>query len=137
MTYQAKLISGIIFITVPTIQYGGYFLLRILSKQDPNLTLTSFQQSMFRAGHAHAGVLVILALVAQIFIDYAALPSFLMWVARVGFPVAAILVSGGFFAGAIGSNVSRPTRLIRILYVGVVVLAASVLILGVGLIRSY
>jgi hypothetical protein len=28
MTREARLMSGIILITVPTIQYGGYFLLR-------------------------------------------------------------------------------------------------------------
>lgn len=137
MTEQAKLISGIIFITVPSIQYGGYFLLRILSGRESNLALTPFQQSMFRAGHAHAGVLVIMALVAQLFVDHAALSPILTWAVRIGFPLAAILVSGGFFAGAIGSNVTQPTRLMGILYVGVTILAASVLILGIGLIRSY
>lgn len=135
MTYQTKLISGIILLTVPTIQYGGYFLLQLLSGY-ANLSLTPFQKSMFRAGHAHAGVLVILALVAQIFVDYAALSPGLVWGVRIGFPLAAILVSGGFFAGAIGNNLTQPTGLIRILYVGVIVLAASVIILGIGLIRS-
>ena len=39
-------------------------MLKILSGQ-ANLPLTDFQKSMFRAGHAHAGVLVILAILAQ------------------------------------------------------------------------
>ena len=135
MTYQTKLISGIILLTVPTIQYGGYFLLQLLSGY-ANLSLTPFQKSMFRAGHAHAGVLVILALVAQIFVDYAALSPGLAWGVRIGFPLAAILVSGGVFAGAIGNNLTQPTGLIKILYGGVVVLAASVIILGIGRIRG-
>ncbi len=136
MTYQSKLMGGIIFITVPTIQYGGYFLLRVLSGYEEGLALTTFQESMFRAGHAHAGVLVILSLVAQLFVDHAALPKSLAWMVRIGFPAAAILVSGGFFASAIGSNIDQPTKLIWILYLGIVVLATSVLTLGIGLLRS-
>jgi hypothetical protein len=55
MTSLTKLFCGIILLTVPTIQYGGYFLLTILSGKS-NLPLTDFQKSMFRAGHVHAGV---------------------------------------------------------------------------------
>ncbi len=135
MTYTAKLISGIILITVPTIQYGGYFLLQVLSGLEWGV-LTTFQKVMFRAGHAHAVVLVILALIAQVFIDHAALSLGWTWVARIGFPLAAVFMSGGFFAAAIGHNVTQPTRLIGILYAGVVVLAVSVIVLGAGLIRS-
>ena len=136
MTYQTKLVSGIIFITVPTIQYGGYFLLEILSGEQAALSLTPFQEAMFRAGHGHAGVLVMMALVAQIFIDHAALSPGWRWFARIGFPTAAILMSGGFFAAAIGNNVTQPTGSIGILYVGVATLAASVITLGVGLVKS-
>jgi hypothetical protein len=128
----AKLISGILLITIPTIQFGGTFLLRLLSGKDPQFT--EFQRSMFRAGHAHAGVLVILALVAQIFVDQAALPETLGWAVRIGFGLAALLVSGGFFGGAFGKN--QPGGLIALLWIGVVVLAFSVITLGIGLIGA-
>lgn len=136
MTYQTKLTSGIIFITVPTIQYGGYFLLEIASGEQAQLSLTPFQEAMFRAGHGHAGVLVIMALVAQVFVDHAALPQALRWFVRISFPVAAILMSGGFFAAAIGNNVTQPTELVWVLYVGIIVLAASAVTLGIGLVRK-
>jgi hypothetical protein len=97
MSNATKLISGILLIIVPTIEFGGTFLLRILSGKEPQFT--EFQRSMFRAGHAHAGVLVILALVAQIFVDQARLPETLGWAVRIGFVLAALLVSGGFFGG--------------------------------------
>jgi hypothetical protein len=134
MSHITKLMCGIILLTVPGIQYGGYFLLRILSGKQNNLALTDFQKSMFRAGHAHAGVLVILSLVAEILADQATLSTPLEWIARVGFPLSAILVSGGFFAGAGGRNINTPTKLIRILYLGIVVLFISLVILGIGLI---
>jgi len=126
---------GIILLTVPTIQYGGYFLLTILSGRN-KLRLTDFQKSMFRAGHAHAGVLVILSLIAQLFIDNIQQGASIEWMLRIGFPLAAILVSGGFFASASGRDVNSPNKSIVILYLGALVLAASLIILGVTLINS-
>ncbi len=136
MTLEAKRISGIIVITIPTIMFGGYFLLELLSGQHQEMQLTEFQRSMFRAGHAHAGVLVILSLVAQIFLDHARLSEGLKMSVRVAFPLAAILISGGFFAGATGTNITQPTSFISILYVGMAVLVFAVLSLGIGLLRK-
>ena len=130
MSNATKLISGILLIIVPTIEFGGTFLLRLLSGKEPQFT--EFQRSMFRAGHAHAGVLVILALVAQIFMDQARLPETLGWAARIGFVLAALLVSGGFFGGGLGKN--QPGGLIALLWIGVVLLAGSLITLGIGLI---
>ena len=135
MTSLSKLFCGIILLTVPTIQYGGYFLLTILSGKENN-PLTDFQKSMFRAGHAHAGVLVLLALIAQILTDYAALNKPMEISVRIGFVLAAVLISGGFFASAIGKSITKPTQLIWMLYVGIFILAASLLSLGIALIKN-
>jgi len=135
MTSLTKLFCGIILLTVPTIQYGGFFLLTILSGK-ANLPLTNFQKSMFRAGHAHAGVLVILALLAQILTDYAAFSKPLELTIRMGFTLAAILIAGGFFAASAGSNITKPTPLISILYIGIFILAASLITLGIALIKN-
>jgi hypothetical protein len=128
--------SGIILLTVPTIQYGGYFLLQLLSGMHSQLELTEFQRSMFRAGHAHAGVLVLLALIAQLLLDHVTISETLVWIARIGFPLSAILISAGFFAAASGKGLTQPTMLILILYVGVAVLAVALLIAGVGLVKA-
>jgi hypothetical protein len=132
MSHATKLISGILLITIPTIEFGGTFLLGLLSGKHPEFT--EFQRSMFRAGHAHAGVLVILALIAQILMDQARLPDTLGWAVRIGFVLAALLVSGGFFGGAMGTN--QPGGLIALLWIGVGVLAFSVITLAVGLIAA-
>jgi hypothetical protein len=50
MTHQARLISGIILITVPTIQYGGYFLLTSLMSKTSGYMENSRRQNFFRAG---------------------------------------------------------------------------------------
>lgn len=136
MTSTSKILCGIILITMPTIEFGGYFLLQILSGQQSELALTTFQEAMFRAGHGHAGILVILSIIAQLLTDQAKLSNNLAWFVRLGFPTAALFVSGGFFAGAIGSGVTAPTSGIFLLYAGVTLLAIVLVVLGVGLIRN-
>lgn len=136
MSNEARRISGYSLLSVPTIIYGGYFLLTVLSGQQEHLQLTDFQKSMFRAGHAHAGVLVILALIAQLFADHASLSNRWKWFARLSFPISAITISLGFFAAAIGRQISESTGLIFILYVGIAILTFGLLTLGIGLIRQ-
>jgi len=136
MTNEARKIGGFILLSVPTIIYGGYFLLTVLSGQQEHLQLTDFQKSMFRAGHAHAGVLVILALLVQLYIDHATLSKSWKWIARLSFPISAITISLGFFAAAIGKQTTEPTGLIDILFVGIGILLFGLLTLGVGLIRK-
>lgn len=136
MTATTKRVSGIIILTIPSIVYGGYFLLSIISGQQEALQLTEFQRAMFRAGHAHAGVLVILALLMQLFIDHVSLSEGFKWFTRIAFPAAAILISFGFFAAAMGKNVTKPTDLINVLYFGVFVLILALLTTGIGLTKK-
>lgn len=136
MTREAKMMAGIILLTVPTIQYGGYFLLTSLKDPNTHYMDNALRQNFFRAGHAHAGVFVILALVCQILADNAALPPSWLWLARIGVPLAAILIPAGFFLSMPSPSATQPNRLVSLIYVGIVALAASVLTLGIGLLRS-
>src|SRR5437660_9685822 len=104
MTREARMISGIILITVPTIQYGGYFLLTSLMNKGSGYMENPLRQNFFRAGHAHAGVIVILSLVCQILADAAVLPTPMLWFVRIGVPLAAILISAGFFFSLLPPN---------------------------------
>jgi hypothetical protein len=136
MTREARLLSGIILITVPTIQYGGYFLLTSLMDKTSGYMDNPLRQNFFRAGHAHAGVIVILSLVCQILADSAVLPSPLVWFVRIGVPLSAILISAGFFFSMLPPTATQPSGAVSLIYVGAVVLALSVLTLAVGLIRT-
>ncbi|NLR58755.1 hypothetical protein HGH93_11615 [Chitinophaga polysaccharea] len=133
MTASARLMCGLILITVPTIEFGGYFLLKVVSGKMSRLSLTPFQQGMFRAGHAHAGVLLLLSLICQLLADEASLSAGLIWLVRIGVPVSTLLISGGFFAAAAGRTRTAPNQWIGILYTGVLLLAVCVLTLGIGL----
>ncbi|MCU1304752.1 MAG: hypothetical protein JWQ87_5036 [Candidatus Sulfotelmatobacter sp.] len=96
----------------------------------------ALRQNFFRAGHAQAGVIVILSLVCQILADAALLPPSLLWTARIAVPLAAILIPAGFFLSMLSPAASQPSSAVGLIYAGAVVLAVGVLLLGIGLIRS-
>ena len=115
MTRDSRLMSGIILITVPTIQYGGYFLLTSLMSKSSRYMENPLRQNFFRAGHAHAGVIVILSLVCQILTDAAVLPSLLVWCVRMGVPLLAILISAGFFLSLLPPAATEPSGSVRLI----------------------
>ncbi len=137
MKKSTRITAGLTVLTLPTIEFGGYFLFNILSGREAELGLTAFQESMFRAGHAHAGVLVVLALVALILLNAFNIKSWLYWVICTGFPAASVLISAGFFLSAIGSQLTQPNALIALIHIGAAVLAASSLALAFGLLRTH
>ncbi len=136
MSSASRLMAGLIFITVPTIQYGGYFLLTSLMDRNSGYMENALRQNFFRAGHAHAGVIVILSLLAQIFVDAAVLPESIKWMIRIGVPASAILISAGFFFSMLSAGAQTPGWAVYLIYMGALILAVSVITLGVGLLKS-
>ena len=130
-----RLLCGIILITVPSIQFGGVFLLKMLRTREAGYLDNPIRQNLFRAGHAHA-VIVILSLICQVLVDAIILPEPLAWIVRVGVPAAAILIPLGFFLSVASPHAERPGGAIQLVYWGAAVLAIAVLILGVGLVRA-
>jgi hypothetical protein len=135
MTREARLMSGIILITVPTIQYGGYFLLTSLMDKGSGYMDNPLRQNFFRAGHAHAGVIVILSLVCEMLADAAVLPTPMLWFVRIVVPLAAILISSGFFFSVLPPNTTQASGAVSLIYAGAFFLAAGVITLAIGLLR--
>ena len=133
LSTESRSIAGVILLTIVTIQFGGWFMTKIARGGVP---MTDFQKSFARAGHGHAGVLVILGLVGLLYVDQTDLDGVLLHVARLGIPVAAILMSGGFFAASAGKGRTAPNSFIWILWLGAASLAAGVLTLGIGLLTA-
>jgi hypothetical protein len=132
---RSKMICGILLILVPTIMYGGITLLGILTSGTAGiapgeLSLSESQWALWRAGHAHAGVLLILSLILQPLVDAIELSTIGEWTARLGAPAASILMSGGFFGLAFIPAFQW------LIYVGAGCLLASVLVAGIGLIKD-
>jgi hypothetical protein len=132
-TDSTRHLAGVLLITVVGIEYGGTYLLRLVRGSAP---ATPLQLRLSRAGHAHAGVLVILSLVALPYADLAKLSGFWSVLAHNGVWAAAILMPAGFFLSVIGKDVQKTNRFIWLVYIGAACLAAAVLTLGVGLLRS-
>jgi hypothetical protein len=88
-----KLFTVIVLISLPTVMYGGYALLDLLTKQ----RLNEFQIAFFRAGHAHAGVLLVMALATLAVLDRTDLGDGARWVACLLLAVGVIAQSGGMF----------------------------------------
>lgn len=115
--------------------YGGVTLLTMLIS-DPAYAANPLRQDLWRAGHAHAGVLLVLALVALRYVDEANLGRASKAVARMAIPIAAILMPAGFFLSVLSPDAERPNALIALTYVGAIVLATGVVVLGIGLLRA-
>lgn len=121
--------GGIVLLTVVAIAYGGTFLLRVVTAKVP---ANGLQTSFFRAGHAHAGVLVILGLVATLYVDLAGVEG--AWRSLTSLILlAAILMPAGFFLSVIGRDPQRPNRLIVLVWLGALSLTVGLISAGVGL----
>lgn len=131
---QATLtMAGTLFLALVTVESGGLYLVKVVTGRAGT---TPFQEKFARAGHAHAGVLLVLALVSQAFVDAAGLEGVLNWVARTGVAFAALFMSGGFFFASMGQGRETPNRWIALVYAGGALLAVSLVALGVGLIAA-
>src|SRR5271169_1081469 len=136
MTRESRMLAGILLVVIPTVMYGGLTLLMMLMTGAPGYADNPLRHDMWRAGHAHAGVYLVLSLVMLRYVDEAALSPFWKWLARTGAPIAAILIPAAFFLSVASPTATQPNGLMNLAYIGALFLAAAVLSLGVGLIRA-
>jgi hypothetical protein len=73
ISQESRRIAGILLVVFPTVLYGGYFLLTELISPGSGYMDNPLRQNLFRAGHAHAGVLLVLSLIALRYVDEAQL----------------------------------------------------------------
>ncbi|MER7133927.1 hypothetical protein [Streptosporangium saharense] len=125
--------AGVLLITVPTIAFGGLMLLSHIMRNVPGYLDNPVRQNLWRAGHAHAGVLVLFSLVALLYIDQTHLDEGLRRVARLLIVSAPILMPLGFFLSVVRPSDTKPNKLIWLTVLGGVFLAAGTLLLGIGL----
>jgi hypothetical protein len=136
MSRESRMLAGVLLVVIPTVMFGGLTLLTFLTRNVPGYNDNPLRHDMWRAGHAHAGVYLVLSLVMLRYVDEAVLSPFWRWIARVGVPIAAILIPAAFFLSVLSPGAGEPTGLISLAYVGALFMAAAVLSLGVGLIRA-
>jgi len=135
LTRETKVVAGIILLMVPTVQYGGLAILGMLTHGvagagGAEAGLNAEQLVLFRAGHAHAGVWLILSLVIQVLLDAVRLPGATKWLARVAAPVGTLALSGGFF------GLAFKTEFRFLLYFGALAMFSALVLTAVGLLRN-
>jgi len=122
--------AGVVLLLVVTVAYGGTFVLRVTTGAH---RANGLQTSFFRAGHAHAGVLIVLGLVVLVLVSSPGVPA---W-SRTGATAvlwAAVLMPAGFFLSVLGRDPQKPNRLLALLWVGAAVLTVGLVSAGVGLV---
>lgn len=133
LSEATRVTAAILLLALVTVETGGMYLVKVVRGSAP---ATPLQLGFARAGHAHAGVLLILSLVGLLYADAAGLTGIAATVGRSGVPVAALLMPAGFFFSSMGEGVTEPNRLIALVYVGAASLAAGLVALGVGLLQA-
>ncbi|MFE7129702.1 hypothetical protein ACFVIM_02470 [Streptomyces sp. NPDC057638] len=129
----SELLPVIAVLALVTVEFGGHGLLKFITTEDGKLT--PLRERFFRAGHAHAGVLLILSLVYFLYLPRAGFSSGIAWLFGILLLVGVLAQSGGFFlhlAFGTEGQTSAGTRLTR---VGALLIAAALIALAVGLIQ--
>lgn len=124
--------AGVVLLLVVTVAYGGTFVLRLTTGQQP---ANELQRSFSRAGHAHAAVLIILGLLVLLLVSHPGVPGWSRAGAS-GVLWAAVLMPAGFFLSVLGRDPRKPSRLLALLWLGAAVLTVGLVCAGVGLVLA-
>ena len=130
-----RLFSIISWIALPTVMFGGYSLLGLLARD--NAWLTPFRATYFRAGHAHAGVLLVLSLVYYSYLAQTTFSDSLKLAACIVLVVGILAQSGGFFLHMLAGKPGRYSAGTLMTISGALLLALAALLLAVGLIVAH
>jgi hypothetical protein len=121
------------WIALPTVMFGGYSLLQLLNRGD---VLTPFQVTWFRAGHAHAGVLLVMSLLYYTFLERTALSPAVKHGACAALVVGILAQSGGFFLHMVMGQPNQASIGTSATVTGAVLLACAVIVLVYGLVTA-
>ena len=124
---------GVLLLALVTVESGGYFLTKVVRGHVPSNVL---QNNFYRAGHAHAAVLLILSIAILSTVDQTGLTGVWGFLARNAVPAAAILMPAGFFLSVLGKDPQKPNRFIWLLWIGAASLTVGLLVAGVGYIAA-
>ena len=130
-----KLYPIVAVLSLVTVEYGGWALLSFISTRRGQLS--DFQTTFFRAGHAHAGVLLVLSLLYFLYLDSRTdFAESTQWITGAILLAGVLAQSGGFFLHmAVGgaNSASTGTQLTR---TGALLIATALVILAIGIARA-
>jgi uncharacterized membrane protein len=135
MSDESLRTAGILLAVFPTVVVGGVSILSLWLRRSPYYD-HPLRQRLWAAGHAHAGVILILSLVVLLLVDRAELGDEWKQLVRTTVPLAAILVPAAFFLSVVRPRAERPGRIILLAPVGALSLSIGLFTLGIGLLRA-
>ena len=135
MTRQSQVVAAILLISIPGVQFGGYSLLRLVTRREHGWEDNPLRRSLWRAGHAHAGVWVVVALVVLLYVDQV-VSGTAATIARWSVALAPIFGPLGFFLSVTTPDARRPNGVINLVFLAAVLQAVGVVIVGVGLLTK-
>ena len=136
MSEASLRVAAILLIAVPTVEIGGLSLLAMIARRDPGYLDNPVRRHLFRAGHAHAGVWILFALVGLLYVDQADLSAGLKALVRTCFAVAPIVMPLGFFLSVVRPQSDRPNAVLWLTVLGGLALAVATVTLGIGLLAG-
>jgi hypothetical protein len=124
-----------------TVEFGGWALLAFATgAPSPGGGSTPEEATrrmrFFRAGHAHAGVLIVLSLVYYLYLDRADFSNGVDWLIGIVLVAGALLQSGGFFVHMAAGAPDRPTLGTTVTRAGAGLIAVALVVLAIGLIKQ-
>jgi hypothetical protein len=120
----------IALLSLVSVEYGGWALLGFLTGRGQ---LGEFRQKFFRAGHAHAGVLLVLSLVYFLYLDRTGYSTGVQWIAGLLLLLGIIAQSGGFFIHLGLGQPNRSSLGTVVTRTGAILLAVALVMLAIGL----
>jgi hypothetical protein len=131
--HPTRVLPIVALISLVAVESGGWALLSFITAREG---LSRAEEQFFRAGHAHAGVLLVLSLVYFVYLGRTSFSATAQWALGGLLLIGILAQSGGFFLhlmlGA-DRNASIGTLVTRS---GGVLLAMALLALVVGLARA-
>jgi len=116
-----------------TVEYGGWALLSFLTAREG---LTGAQKQFFRAGHAHAGVLLVLSLVYFRYLADTDFSRATRWVSGLVLLAGILVQSGGFFVHLAYGAPESPSLGTRLTRLGALLIAVALVTLAIGVARA-
>ncbi|MGH9033005.1 MAG: hypothetical protein ACRDY4_01360 [Acidimicrobiia bacterium] len=115
------------------VEYGGWALLSFLTVREG---LSDFQKQFFRAGHAHAGVLLVLSLVYFVYLDRTEFTEATQWIAGAVLLTGILAQSGGFFLHMAAGEAGQASVGTRVTRAGGLTIGVALVILAIGIAQT-